>query len=258
MSFLQHNFFDEYPHKQELVLLILLAFISFTIYQVVPNLDLIVSDYFYNFENHSWLIDEEKNQFANIHNKIFGKYLYIIIAGFFGAIFMYSFFDKDIKTKRNKLLFYLIALGLSPVILTTISKYYFERPRPYITQNYNQTSTQNIQNIQQNNKHIFEYVPPFEKSQQCDVYDCSKRDTKSFFSGHTSRMASYIIFIWFLTGFARLIAYHIFYACLALTIFMRLSTGNHYLSDCLVGFYITYFSIWLIQYIFYKLNLNIK
>lgn len=257
MTFLSHNFFDEYPHKQELVLLILLAFVSFTIYQIVPNLDLIVSDYFYNFDTNSWLIDEEKNPVANIHNKIFGKYLHIILGGFFSAIFVYSFFDKDIKTKRNKLLFYLIALGLSPVIFTAISKYYFDRPRPYIIQHYNQqTITQNEHN--QNTKHIFEYVPPFEKSQQCKVYDCSERDTKSFFSGHISRVASYIIFIWFLSGFARLITYHIFYAFLILAIFMRLSTGNHYLSDCLVGFYITYFSIWLMHYIFYKLDIKIK
>lgn len=266
MSLFQHNFFDEYPHKCELVFMILLAFISITIYQIVPNLDLVVSDYFFNFDTQTWFINEDTNIFAKVHSQVFSKYLYLFIAVLLGLIFIYSFFDKDIKRKRNKLLFYLIAFGLSPVIFTAISKYYYQRPRPYIIQQYNpdyqQQNQQNQQNQSQsknqNTKHIFEYVPAFETSKQCEIHNCSGRDTKSFFSGHTSRMAAFIIFIWFLTGSARFIAYNIFYALLLLTMFFRISTGNHFLSDCLVSFYITYFSIWLIQFIFYKFNINIK
>ena len=108
MSLFQHNFFDEYPHKCELVFMILLAFISITIYQIVPNLDLVVSNYFFNFDTQTWFINEDTNIFAKVHSQVFSKYLYLFVAVLLGLIFIYSFFDKDIKRKRNKLLFYLI------------------------------------------------------------------------------------------------------------------------------------------------------
>lgn len=212
-------------------LVFLVAFFLAALFCFFPKIDILISRIF--FQNGQWLLgaDSPILWWSYRALPILGKILLLVIL----LGFVLSFFKKFKKLvlRRRYFLFLLIAALLGPVGLTESAKYFFGRPRPV-------------------NSDVFGgpylFRPAFELADKT-------QKNYSFVSGHVSAASFIFGFFWFLPSKKRRRAFlwaSLFPIAVALT---RIIPGGHYLSDCIFGFFVTYFAFVIAEKIvFFKKN----
>ena len=244
-----HNFYKNNQHKKELCCFSFLFLLCIVIFKIFPNTDLIFSSFFYDANNKNWLIDRESNLLWLHYRGLpyLGEFLLFLIISFV----LISFFTNNKNNKNNKnniknklinnirirknfWLFLLCAALVGPIAITETIKTFSGRTRPINTQNFNGKLL---------------YTPPLQQANQC-------KKNCSFVSGHVSAASFILAFFWFV-GKKRYIYFALSFLFIISTMFARIIPGGHFLSDCIFGFFVTYFSLWLTELLFYLFNIKI-
>ena len=203
---------------------LVVAIVLAAIFYAFPKIDIAASHLFY--ENGKWLLSADSPV-------LWWSYRALPIVGkiLFGAIFLgflLSFFKKfeRLAKRRRYFLFLLIAALLGPVTFTESAKYFYGRPRPVNSDAFG-------------GPYLFR--PCFELGERI-----SKNSTRpknySFVSGHVSAASFIFGFFWFLPPARRRRAF-LWASLLPIAVaFTRMIPGGHYLSDCIFGFFVTYFA----------------
>lgn len=235
-----HNFYKKNQHKKELCCLSFLFLLCIFLFKIFPNIDLIISSFFYNFDNKTWLIDRESNLLWLHYRGLpyLGEFLLFLIVSFLLIAAFVNSKNKviqKIKIKKNFWLFLLCAALIGPIAITETIKTFSGRTRPINTQNFNGKLL---------------YTPPLQQANQC-------KKNCSFVSGHVAAASFILAFGWFLTNKKRYIYFAYCLLFIVSTMLARIIPGGHFLSDCIFGFFVTYFSLWLTELLFYLLNIKI-
>ncbi len=197
---------------------LVVALVFGVLFYLFPTIDIAASLLFY--ENGEWLLraDSPVLWWSYRALPIIGKLLFAaILLGF-----ILSFFKRFKKLAKHQryFLFLLIAALLGPVILTESAKYFYARPRPI-------------------NSDAFGGAFPFRS-----CFELADRTQKNYsmVSGHVSAASFIFGFFWFWPEKRRRRAF-LWASLLPIAVaFSRLMPGGHYLSDCIFGFFITYFA----------------
>lgn len=235
-----HNFYKNNQHKKELCCFSFLCLLCILLFKIFPNLDLTVSSFFYDFYDKTWLVDRESDLLWFHYRGLpyIGEFLLFLIFIFLLiAIFTNSknVIINKIKIRKNFWLFLLSAALIGPITITETIKTYSGRTRPINTQNFNGKLL---------------YTPPLQQANQC-------KKNCSFISGHVAAASFILAFGWFLTNKRRYIYFACSFLFIVSTMFARIIPGGHFLSDCIFGFFVTYFSLWMTELLFYLLNIKI-
>lgn len=237
------KFFKNHPHKKEFLVFSFLCLLCFLFFKIFPNIDLVISSWFYNFNTKTWLIDRESNWLL-FHYRglpIIGNIAFLVIFIFLLiAIFANTNTKnskiKSIKNRKNFWLFLLCAALIGPITITETIKAFSGRTRPINTQNFNGKLL---------------YTPPFQQANQC-------KKNCSFISGHVSATTFILAFAWFFKNKKRYIYFGGAFVFIISTILARIIPGGHFASDCIFGFFTTYFSLWFSELLFYLFNIQIN
>ncbi len=203
----------------------ILFLILIAIFAIFPQIDLIVSSWFYDGDSfylkYHW--------FFQFFYKGLYVVVFLIIVTLFALLIYQSITKKRLKYLDKKAITYLLlALLIGPGIVTNaLLKEHWDRARPH---------------------HVVEFggdkkfTPFYKPTNQCDS-NCS------FVSGHSAGA-------FFLIAFAIIFkSRKIFYLALLFGILVsitRVVQGGHFLSDVIFSFFINYFIFVLLYYIMYK------
>lgn len=239
-----HNFYKNNQHKKELCCFTFLLLLCILLFKIFPDTDLVISGFFYNANSKTWFIDRESNLLWLHYRGLpyLGEFLLFLIISFL----LIAFFTNNknniknklinsIKIRKNFWLFLLCAALIGPIAITETIKTFSGRTRPINTQNFNGKLL---------------YTPPLQKANQC-------KKNCSFVSGHVSAVSFILAFFWFAANKKRYIYFAYSFLFIISTMLARISPGGHFLSDCIFGFFVTYFSLWLTELLFYLFNIQI-
>lgn len=215
-----------------LALLLALLFIAF------PDLDLQVSALFYQ-GNGQWLLDRESLWLWLPYRGMpyVGETLLLLIALLWllavaGGRFFANRRPPDwwqaVYRRRHFWAFLLVAALLGPVLLTETIKTTSGRTRPINIEQFGGT------------RH---FSPAFIPANECHK-NCS------FVSGHVSAASFALAFVWWWPAGRRRRALMVATGFAALMALARIIPGGHFLSDCLFGFFVTYFSLHFVEWLF--------
>lgn len=202
------------------------------LFVVWPELDLATSSLFYRGEGR-WLFNREDLILAIPYRGLprLGQGLLLVLL----ALWLLSFWSRLPKLRSRRVLFgfLLSAALLGPILIVDATlKEFSGRTRPV-----------NIEQFGGSKQFTPAFIPADQCSQNC-----------SFVSGHVATAAFIMAFGWLGTPASRrrwLIASLAFGGLFAL---VRMAPGGHFLSDTIFGWFATYFSMWLTEWIFRKLG----
>jgi|SRR5690554_1385708 len=194
---------------------ILFALVAF-LFVVFPQLDLWVSGWFYDPDSHSWPMNDNAVVMSIYELLRYGPFF--IVPLLLAAVAM-TFVKHGIdKAQRRIWVFLLVGLLAGPGLLVhSVFKEVFERPRPRAVQEFGGTET---------------FEPAFVVSEKC------QRSCTSFVSGHSAMGFWLMAFAWVFRRRSWLWA-GIIVGSLASA--GRIVQGGHFLSDTLVSGFICYF-----------------
>ncbi len=207
------------------VILLGCAFILGVFFRFLPEVDILLSQLF--FSENAFLLKRESPWlwWSYTALPVVGDILFILIFLSFCASFLnVAFFKK----RRVFFLFFLCSALLGPVLLTESIKTFSGRARPINTEIFNGKMP---------------FTPAFTQANFC-AKNCS------FVSGHVSAATAVFGFFWFLPLVKRRKAFFyctLFVVAVALS---RIIPGAHFLSDCVFGFFITFFALLFTETVF--------
>ena len=208
--------------KRGSVALLIAAVLGVIFYQF-PQIDIAVSQFFYR--NGAWVIDGRAPVMWWCYHALptLGQVLMMGIL----VLWILSFSKKFSRfaPRRRYFAFLVVATLLGPVTITESLKSFYSRPRPINTQ-------------------IFGGELPFRPAFRL-VDKIGKN--RAFVSGHVAASTMIFAFFWFVPKVRRrrLFAYlSLFPIVVGIA---RIVVGGHYLSDCIFGFFGTYFAIILAE-----------
>lgn len=213
-----------------------LAAIAFGLLAVLfvawPQIDLAASSLFYRGDGR-WLFNREDLILAIPYRGLprLGQGLLLALL----ALWLLSFWSRLPKLRSRRVLFgfLLSAALLGPILIVDATlKEHSGRTRPVNTVQFGGSK---------------QFTPAFIPANQCEK-NCS------FVSGHVATAAFIMAFGWLSAPAVRrrwLIASLAFSGLFAL---VRMVPGGHFLSDTIFGWFATYFSLWLTEWLFKKVG----
>lgn len=116
-------------NKIDLLIIIDLAFLALTLWLTqITDFDLTIQQYFFDFQNKSWLIDESKEPIKTFFFYLFPKIIFCLAISYFLIATLLGFKQKNSANNffaRNRQIFLLILLGLTliPLIAGNVKKF---------------------------------------------------------------------------------------------------------------------------------------
>ena len=206
--------------------LLAVAFVAF------PQIDLVVASLFYRGDG-AWALHRTSPWLILPYHGLprVGQALIVILPILWALSFVRRF--PALRARRVVIGFLLIGGLLGPVLLVDATlKNHSGRARPERVEQFGG---------------VRQFTPAFIPADRCKA-NCS------FVSGHVATAAFIMAFGWLGSPAVRrrwLLASVAFAAMLALA---RMLTGAHFLSDTVLAWFATYFSLWLTEWIFRRLK----
>ena len=196
------------------------------LFVAVPELDLWASGLFYQGEGR-WLFSRDDLILAIPYRGLprLGQGLLLLLTGLLLLGLLPRF--AGLRARRRSLAFLFAGALLGPVLIVDATlKEHSGRTRPVNVEPFGGP---------------LRFTPAFIPADQC-------RQNCSFVSGHVATAAFIMAFGWLGAPAVRrrwLLASLAFAGFMAL---VRMSPGGHFLSDCIFGWFATYFSLWLTEW----------
>ena len=199
--------------KGNLYFALLLFILCSLLFYFLPEIDVMVSRWFYNEEsgfylNNHFLVQLSYRIFADIHWLFFFGLLWLLFASWFWK-------RSSEKLLRRKIMYMLLVLILGPGLFVSALKDNMGRPRPSQVSEFGGTA---------------HFQPVFVLSEECDR-NCS------FVSGHASIAFYLICLAWVFNGRRWLWAGITLGTLAGLG---RIIQGSHFLSDVVFSFWVIY------------------
>ena len=215
------------------VILVALAFLGLALlWLAFPQIDLEVSASFYQ-GNGLWpaLEDKPLQEAAYRYLPRVGQLFILVLF----ILWVMGFFKRfpAVQARRRWISYVLLAALLGPILIVDVGlKGHFGRARPNAVTEFAGDR---------------QFTPAFVPARQCD-WNCS------FVSGHVATAAFVMAFGWLGPAMRRRRWLMVSVFSAAGMGWVRLSVGAHFLSDVVFAWFFIYFSLWLSEWLFYRLR----